>query len=67
VRRPAPGPGTPQTSGICRLRDRVFVILARDDPAERRVEVLAGALRTHRGEACESRWLPPSLRALLEA
>ena len=60
------GGEAPQTSGVCRLRDRVFVMLAPDDPPERRVEVLAAALRENRAEACESRYLQPALRALLE-
>lgn len=67
VRRVGSGPEAPATSGVCRLRDRVYVLLAGSDPVDRRVAVLAGALRVHAGEACESRYLPPALRAALEA
>lgn len=67
VRRVASGPEAPATSGVCRLRDRVYVLLAGSDPPERRVAVLAGALRAHAWEACEARYLPPALRAALEA
>ena len=66
VRRLGRSADTAQTSGVCRLRDRVFVMLAPDDPPERQVELLGAALREHRAEACESRYLPPALRTLLE-
>lgn len=63
--RAAPS-GDATTSGVCRLRDRVFVLLAAGDPHERRVAVLAAALREHAGEACEARYLPPAVRAALD-
>lgn len=66
VRR-ASGPEAPATSGTCRLRERVWVLLCASDPVERRVAVLAGALRSHAGEACESRYLAPALRTALDA
>ena len=64
VRRVAAGDSA--TSGVCRLRGRVFVMLAAGDPAERQLAVLARALREHRADACEARYLPPAVRAALE-
>jgi hypothetical protein len=64
VRRIAAGEAA--TSGVCRLRGEVFVLLAAGDPPERQLAVLAGALRDHRGDACEARYLPPAVRAALE-
>jgi hypothetical protein len=64
VRRVAAGDAT--TSGVCRLRGRIWVMLAAGDPPERQLAVLAGALRDHRAEACEARYLPPAVRAALE-
>jgi hypothetical protein len=63
VRRIAAGEAT---SGVCRLRDRVFVLLAAGDPPERQLAVLARALREHRADACEERYLPPAVRSALE-
>jgi hypothetical protein len=59
--------GDTATSGVCRLRDRLFVLLAAGDPPERQLAVLAGALRDHRADACEARYLPPAVRAALDA
>ena len=53
-------------SGVCRLRGEIFVLLAAGDPPERQLAVLAGALRDHRAQACEERYLPPAVRAALE-
>jgi hypothetical protein len=54
------------SSGVCRVRGEVWVLLADSDPVERRVEVLAHALRTCAGDALEARFLPPAVRARLE-
>ena len=64
--RVAPG-GDATTSGVCRLRGRPWVLLAASDPLERRVAVLAGALRAHAGAAarratCRPRCAPRSGR-----
>ena len=37
----------PPQSGVCRLRDRHWVVLFAEDPPLALVEVLAGALKTH--------------------
>jgi hypothetical protein len=54
------------SSGVCRVRGEFWVLLIDADPPERRVEVLAGALREHASEQLEQRYLPPALRAILE-
>ena len=64
VRRVAPDDA--QTSGVCRLRGRVWVLLSAGDPIERHIAVIAAALREHAAEACESRYLPPAVREALE-
>lgn len=58
--------GDAQTSAVCRLRDRFWVLLSAGDPLDQRVAVLAGALRDHKREACDARFLPPAVRAALE-
>ena len=60
------GEGEPAVaSGVCRVRGRIWVMLAAADDLEQRVEVLAGALKSHAGAALESRYLPPAVRARL--
>jgi hypothetical protein len=59
--------GDDATSGVCRLRGRIWVLLAKGDPPERCVAVLAGALREHAAAECEARYLPPAVRSVLEA
>ena len=67
VRMASPGPGEPPLrSGACRLRDGILVILAASDSLEDRIDALARALRQHRPEALEGRYLPPAVRERLE-
>ena len=56
----------PVASGICRVRGEVWVLLSASDPLEIRLEVLADALKTHRGEWLEGVWLPPAVRDRLD-
>jgi hypothetical protein len=56
----------PPQSAVCRVRERIWVVLAESDPPERRLAVLAQALRRHAPEALEGRYLPPALRELLD-
>ena len=56
----------PLRSGVCRLRDGIFVILAAGDPVEDRIAALTQALREHRPAALEGRYLPPAVRERLE-
>lgn len=53
---------SPADSGLCRVRGRSWVMLSPTDPLERRVEVLAAALRELAAEALEGRYLPPAVR-----
>lgn len=53
-------------SGVCRLRDGVFVILVASDSVEDRIAALAHALREHQPAALEGRYLPPAVRERLE-
>jgi hypothetical protein len=52
-------------SGVCRVRGETWILLAASDGLERRVEVLAGALKTHAGQILEGRYLPPAVRERL--
>jgi hypothetical protein len=60
------GEGEPAlASGVCRVRGELRVVLSGSDPPELRAAVLAGALRAHRGDWLESRYLAPALRQWL--
>jgi hypothetical protein len=56
----------PVASGVCRVRGEVWVLLSASDPLDVRLEVLADALKTHRGEWLEGVWLPPAVRNRLD-
>jgi hypothetical protein len=58
---------SPSGSGSCRLRGKIRVLLADSDPLEVRIEVLARALREAAGPVLEERFLPPAVRARLDA
>lgn len=53
-------------SGICRLRDSIWVVLAASDPVSEQIAVLARALELHAPEQLEDRYLPPAVRAHLD-
>lgn len=55
----------PVTSGACRVRGEVWVVLARADPLEHQIDALARALREHAADFLEQRYLPPVVRARL--
>ena len=61
LRAGAEGDPSP-ASGVCRVRGETWVVLAASDGLERRVEVLAQALKTHAGQILEGRYLPPAVR-----
>ena len=61
-----PDPDLPLSSGVCRLRGEIWVVLADGDSLAERVDTLVLALRTHAGSFLESRFLAPALRELLE-
>jgi hypothetical protein len=58
--------GLRAASGTCRVRGRLWVVLAAADPIEEHVAVLASALQRHAGAWLEGRWLPPAVRERLE-
>ena len=59
--------GGPLASGVCRVRGELFVVLVASDSEEDRIAVLARALRNHAAPALETRWLPPAVRARIDA
>lgn len=52
-------------SGSCRLRGRIWVLLARGDSDDQRIDAVARALTTHAGDFLETRYLAPAVRARL--
>jgi len=52
-------------SGICRVKGRVWVLLAPNDSESQRIDVIARALATHARAFLDSRYLTPAVRALL--
>lgn len=52
----------PPTSGTCRVRGGVWIVLSAGDPLETQIAVLADAIRTHARGSLESRYLPPAVR-----
>jgi hypothetical protein len=57
--------GAPAASGICRVRQGFWVMLAQSDSLDDRIEVLASALSDHAAPFLESRYLPPAIRERL--
>lgn len=68
IRGSGGGEGEPAAaSAVCRVRGQTWVVLSAADSLDRRIEVLAAALREFAAEWLESRYLPPALRARLAA
>lgn len=63
--RAGPAGEPPPTSAVCRVRDRVWVVLCAADPIELHVRIVAEALREHRTSWLEERFIPPALREIL--
>lgn len=57
---------TPLASGVCRVRDEIWVVLSVHEPVVGQIEVLADALKKHAGTLLEERFLPPAVRAWLD-
>lgn len=57
---------SPSSSGVCRVRGEVRVLLSDSDPVPERIRVLARALLEGRGAELEGRFLPPAVRECLE-
>jgi hypothetical protein len=55
------------SSGICRVRGEIWVLLAASDSVEEQISVLVRALKTHAADFLESRYLPPAVRKRLAA
>ncbi len=50
------------SSGVCRVRDSIWVLLAPGDSVEEHISVLVSALETHAAGFLEDRYLPPAVR-----
>ncbi len=60
------GEGEPLAeSGVCRLRDKVIVVLSGSDSVEERISVLVSALQTFAPEILQGRYLAPLIRSRL--
>ncbi len=70
VRILAPGRGLgepgPSGSAACRVGERVWVVLAPDDPARHQAGVLAQALTRYRAAFLEETFVAPGLRDFLD-
>jgi len=58
--------GPAPESGVVLLRSRVIVLLSPNDPLDRRIEVLADALRTHADAWLEAHFISPAIRSRLD-
>jgi hypothetical protein len=58
---------TVASSGICRVRGAIWVVLAAGDPLEEQIAVLVRALNRHAAEFLETRYLAPAVRSRLDA
>ncbi|MBW2423336.1 MAG: hypothetical protein JRG86_03770 [Deltaproteobacteria bacterium] len=56
----------PTSSAACRVGERVWVVLAPDDPAIHQARVLAQALGVHRGEFLDTVFVAPAVRAFVD-
>lgn len=52
----------PLSSGVCRLKGTLWIVLSGQEPPDVQIDVIAKALREHAGEILEGRHLPPALR-----
>ncbi len=56
----------PTSSATCRVGERIWVVLAPDDPALHQAEVLAGSLCRYRSEFLEEQFIAPGVREFLD-
>jgi len=56
------GAGETASSGVCRVRGSIWVLLDPTDPVEDHISVLVSALETHAPAFLEDRYLPPAVR-----
>ena len=57
----------PQESAACRVGERVWVVLAPDDPPRHQATVLAEALSRYRAETLEGAFIAPGVRDFIES
>ena len=57
---------SPTGSAACRVGDRIWVVLAPDDPALHQAEVLAGALGRYRADFLEKNFVAPGVRDFID-
>jgi len=62
-RGPAPDGDLPVSSGVCRVRGQVWVVLSPGEPPAAQIDALARALGKYAGPLLEERHLPPAVRA----
>jgi uncharacterized protein with GYD domain len=56
----------PTSSAACRVGDRIWVVLAPDDPILYQAEILAQALGRYRSDVLESSFIAPGVREFLD-
>lgn len=56
----------PTESAACRVGDRIWVVLAPDDPVRHQSEVLADALGRFRQDFLEQSFVTPAVRAFIQ-
>ncbi len=57
---------SPTGSAACRVGDRIWVVLAPDDPALHQAEVLARTLGRYRADFLEKNYIAPGVREFIE-
>jgi len=65
--RAAAEEGAPRESAAGRLGTRVWVLIVPDDPSAHQAAVLAQALGRYRADFLETCFIPPALRAFIDA
>jgi hypothetical protein len=55
------------SSGSCRVKGKIWVLLAPTDSLDERIDALGSALAAHARDFLESRYLPPAVRERLGA
>ena len=56
----------PPSSGVVRVKGRVWVVLSSVDPVDVQIEVLARALIADAGDALDDRYVAPAVREVLD-
>lgn len=61
------GEYAPTASAACRVGERIWVVLAPDDPVRHQAEILGRALQRYRTEVLETYFVAPGVREFLDA